>query len=89
MRWRRRPRKLTCPEVVERVTDYLEGALTPAMRRRFEAHLEGCPDCMAYVVGFTQTVNALSELPPEDPSDDALAALVTAYRRLRPPGPPE
>jgi anti-sigma factor RsiW len=71
------------------VTDYLEGALAPAMRRRFEAHLEGCPDCMAYVVGFTQTVNALGDLPPEDPSDDALAALVAAYRRLRPPAPPD
>jgi anti-sigma factor RsiW len=89
MRWRRRPRRLTCPEVVERVTDYLEGALAPAMRRRFEAHLEGCPDCMAYVVGFTQTVNALGELPPDEPSDDAVASLVAAYRRLRLPAPPE
>ena len=34
-----RKRPLTCQEVVELVTAYLEGAMTPAMTTRFEAHL--------------------------------------------------
>ena len=34
-------RELTCQELVELVTDYLEGALPAAERARFEAHLAG------------------------------------------------
>jgi anti-sigma factor RsiW len=40
---------LTCQELVELVTDYLDDALPPAERERFEAHVEDCPGCAAYV----------------------------------------
>ena len=40
---------ITCRELVELVTDYLEGALAPADRARFEEHLEICDACVAYV----------------------------------------
>jgi len=40
---------LTCQELVELVTDFLEGALSPDERRRFEAHLDGCAGCRAYL----------------------------------------
>lgn len=40
---------MTCQELVELVTDYLEGALTEAERERFEAHLSGCPGCEHHV----------------------------------------
>ena len=36
--------ELTCQELVELVSDYLEGALSPEDRRRFEEHLAGCDD---------------------------------------------
>ena len=36
---------LTCAQVVELVTDYLEGGLSEADRARFEAHLSGCDGC--------------------------------------------
>jgi anti-sigma factor RsiW len=36
---------LRCRELVELVTDYLEGALAPAERARFEAHVADCPGC--------------------------------------------
>ena len=35
-------RGLTCRELVELVTDYLEGALPESERARFEAHIAGC-----------------------------------------------
>ena len=38
------PDELTCQELVELVTDYLEDALSPAERVRFEEHLIVCPD---------------------------------------------
>ncbi|MGH3250243.1 MAG: zf-HC2 domain-containing protein, partial [Trebonia sp.] len=48
-RLRSRYRGLVCQEVVELVTDYLEGALSSADNRRFEAHLAGCPHCTEYL----------------------------------------
>ena len=40
---------LTCKEMVELVTDYLEGALPPAIRIRFDQHLTACDPCVAPV----------------------------------------
>jgi hypothetical protein len=40
---------LSCQELVELVTDYLEDSLSPAERARFEGHVAGCPGCDAYL----------------------------------------
>ena len=44
-----RPEEMSCRELVEVITDYLEGALGPDDRRRFEAHLAACPYCLTYL----------------------------------------
>ena len=41
--------QLICQEIVEVVTDYLEGAIDPDLRASFEAHLADCPHCTAYL----------------------------------------
>ena len=43
------PDPLTCRELVELITDYLEGAMPPDERARFEAHVAECDGCEAYV----------------------------------------
>ncbi|MBA3416244.1 MAG: zf-HC2 domain-containing protein [Chloroflexia bacterium] len=58
------PAKLTCQELVELVTEYLEGTLPPAERVRFEAHLLDCDDCPVYLDQMRLTIRvagALSE----------------------------
>jgi len=40
---------LTCQELVELVTDYFEDALSADERARFEAHVQDCPGCRAYL----------------------------------------
>ncbi|MGH2816607.1 MAG: zf-HC2 domain-containing protein, partial [Actinomycetota bacterium] len=40
---------LECREVVEVVTDYLEGAMAPGDRQLFDDHLALCEDCQAYL----------------------------------------
>ena len=40
---------LACIEVVEIITDYLEGALPAAEARRLEGHLDTCPGCTEYL----------------------------------------
>jgi anti-sigma factor RsiW len=47
---------LSCQELVELVTDYLEGALAPEEHARFEAHLAECPGCDRYVEQMRTTV---------------------------------
>jgi anti-sigma factor RsiW len=61
-----RDRKLVCQEVVELVTAYLEGALDPVTRARFEAHLEGCDGCATYLDQMRAIVAALGSIRNED-----------------------
>jgi anti-sigma factor RsiW len=56
------PRDLTCQELVEVVTDYLEGALPAAERARFEEHLTGCPGCQAYLQQMRDTIGMLGRV---------------------------
>jgi anti-sigma factor RsiW len=71
---------MACRELVELVTDYLENRLAPSERARFEAHIADCPYCETYLEQMRQTVQALGRLPEESLSDDALEALMSAFR---------
>ena len=71
---------LACREFVELVTDYLEGRLPPAERERFEAHLELCAGCQAYVEQMRATLGALGRIPEETISPEARAELLHAFR---------
>ena len=72
-----------CVEVVELVTDYLEGALEPTLRERFAAHLALCDGCATYLEQMRGTLRALGHVPLDSLSDDAQAHLVAAFRTCR------
>jgi anti-sigma factor RsiW len=71
---------LTCRELVELVADYLEGALTPAERARFERHIAACRGCRAYLEQMRLTAATLGRLTEEQVAPEAEAALVRAFR---------
>ena len=71
---------MTCQELVELVTEYLEGSLEPAVRARFEEHLEACPQCRIYVEQMRETIGALGRIPPESLSTEAQEELLAAFR---------
>jgi len=79
--------EMSCQELVELVTGYLEAALPEADRRRFEEHLAECPPCRAYLGQMRQTIGALGRLPRESISDDAKRGLLDVFRdwKKRPP----
>ena len=54
------PATLSCKELVELVTDYLDGAMAEADRARFDAHLAICPPCVEYVAQIGRTVRTVS-----------------------------
>jgi len=74
---------LTCKQMVELVTDYLEDALSSELRARFHRHLTGCPPCVVYVEQMRQTIAALGRLPEETISEGALNELTDHFRRWR------
>jgi anti-sigma factor RsiW len=55
---------LTCRELVELVTDYLEGAVDPGDRIRFEAHIAACANCTAYLEQMRITLAVMGDLGP-------------------------
>ena len=83
MRLRLRRRDLVCQQAVELVTDYLEGALSRRARRRFEAHLAGCPHCTEYLAQMRETIRLTGRLEPEDLTAQQREEFVQLYRRWR------
>ena len=71
---------LSCRELVELVTDYLEGALDARDVRAFEEHVAHCDGCAEYLAGLRATVRVTGTLTPDDLSPEAEAALLHAFR---------
>jgi anti-sigma factor RsiW len=71
---------LTCRELVELVTDYLEGALPPQQRERFERHLELCPGCATYVEQFRETIALTGALREDDIGPRVRDELLAQFR---------
>jgi len=80
---RPRSRDLACQQAVELVTDYLEDALSPAARRRFETHLAGCPHCTEYLAQIRATIQLTGGLTPADLTLDMQEELIALYRRWK------
>jgi len=79
---RRVPGDLSCAELVELVTDYLEGALSPEDRDEVEKHLAICKGCAEYVRQMRETIAASGALQPEPLSREAREKLLRAFREL-------
>jgi anti-sigma factor RsiW len=52
---------MTCQELSELLMDYLDGRVPEPVRLRFEEHLEECPDCVAYLATYEQTIRLSKE----------------------------
>jgi anti-sigma factor RsiW len=77
------PEDIACRELVELVTDYLEGALAEARRLAVDAHLAGCPGCAAYVEQMRQTIRAAGRVEPEQLTPAQRRALLDLFGTLR------
>lgn len=76
---------IDCSELVELVTDFLEGALDPQTESRVVDHLAQCDGCGTYLEQMRTTALALGELPSDRLPDSAREALLAAFRRGRGP----
>ena len=71
---------MTCRELVELVTDYLEGKLGRRDRRRFEKHIAGCEWCTRYLEQMRMTIRAVGRIREESIAPEAREALLAAFR---------
>jgi anti-sigma factor RsiW len=72
--------QLSCQELVELVTEYLEGALSAADRARFDSHLAACDGCRTYLEQIRLTIALSGRLTPEQLDPEAERALLGAFR---------
>jgi len=72
--------ELTCEELVEIVTEYLEGGLTDAERKRFEEHVAVCKGCANYLDQIRITIEIAGRVTVDDLMEEAKAELLSAFR---------
>jgi anti-sigma factor RsiW len=71
---------LTCKELVELVTEYLDGSLAPEDRDRFEQHLVLCDGCAWYLEQMRTTIALTGELTEESIPAEAQERLLRIFR---------
>ena len=76
-------RGLVCQQVVELITDYLEGTLSRSDRRRLERHLAACPHCTEYLAQLRTTIAVTGQVTAGDLTGPMRDDLAEVYRRWR------
>ena len=71
---------LTCHEVVELITDYLEDALPSNVRVRVDEHLAVCDGCTRYLDQMRETIRLTGMLTEEQVTEEQKAGLIEAFR---------
>jgi anti-sigma factor RsiW len=82
-RLRRRSRQIVCQQLVELVTDYLEGNLDLADRAAVEEHLAACGHCTGYVRQVRRMLELTAGADPEPVPEELLDDLTARFRRRR------
>jgi len=75
--------QLSCQELVELLTDYLDGALPPDEHARFEEHVTICQGCGVYLEQMRTTIRLLGRLPVPALPPGAEGELLDAFRGWR------
>jgi anti-sigma factor RsiW len=77
------PDHITCQELVEQVTEYLDGALSAEETELLEQHVNFCEGCDWYLDEMRRTIAAGSQLPEVSVPEQVLEPLLTAFRERR------
>ena len=77
---------LTCKELVEVITDYLDGAMHDVEHARFERHLAECSGCTAVVSQFRTTIEVAGRLTEDQVTPEQRDAMRDVFRRWREDG---
>ncbi len=71
----------SCQEMIEVVTNYLDGALPPDEQQRFERHVSYCAGCNTYLDQIRETIRQTGMVPHEESFPPALREEIVAQFR--------
>jgi predicted anti-sigma-YlaC factor YlaD len=71
---------MTCKELVELATEYLEGAMSPELRAAADAHLAECEGCTLVMSQFRETIRLTGKVPEEQVTEAQQEALRRVFR---------
>ena len=71
---------MSCADMVELLTDYLDGSLAAEDVERFDTHLTLCPGCITYLDQFRQTIAATGTLREDDIDGEVMEQLMAGFR---------
>jgi anti-sigma factor RsiW len=81
--------RMTCRECIEFLMDYMSQELPEDTREVFERHIKACPDCVAYLTTYRETIvlcresfRVADEEVPADVPEDLVQAILAAQRKL-------
>lgn len=72
---------MNCKSVIREISDYIDGALEPAVKQELERHLEHCEDCKVVVDQTKVTVDVFCDSEPVELPTDVKSRLHEALRR--------
>jgi anti-sigma factor RsiW len=75
---------LTCREIVQLITEYLEDTMPPETRLRFERHVAICPACRGFLAQMRETLHLSGEITEESLSPAMRDELLAAFRDWKP-----
>lgn len=73
---------MDCNQLVELVTAYLDGALDPDTRTRFDKHLLECDGCANYLQQFRETVCTVGQIRDDELDPAFRQRLLDAFRNF-------
>lgn len=76
---------VVCASGVELLMEYLEGTLPDDLRAQIEAHVAGCPRCVAFVESYRETPRILRQATLVSLPEDLAASLLSILRKHRRP----
>ena len=74
---------LTCHEVIDLLSNYIDDALSPDERRRVDEHLALCDGCETYLEQIRETIRLSGGLAEEQVPEEEKVALLAAFRNWR------
>ncbi len=75
---------LTCREIVQLITEYLEDTMPPETRLRFERHVAICPACRGFLAQMRETLRLSGEITEESLSPAMRDELLAGFRDWKP-----
>ncbi len=78
--------EMTCQELVELVTEYLEGTLPPTERERFDSHLGTCEGCTNHGQQMRQTIRTLGQLTADSIAPQVRDELLQVFKNWKKAG---